>query len=232
MTNEELKQWLKPEEYVVWETRQKWRHLMHPPTAAYEEIFCAIPHVLESLALAREEAASLRQAIINHRAQKADDRCIEDDDRLYAALGDGIKCDRRVGDKDAMLQNCARFIENRCQGGGWPSYAQLEAVVRAAIKLDECWRDYGHSHTYSANERDERRGCREALQRAVAKLNLAPKRAGIEGSWPASCVQRAFVDGAKWWQFHQSKFTAFPSEVDEMEAEAVRRYGEPAPDVG
>ena len=73
------------------------------------------------------EVERLRAAIIKHRSQKADDRCIEDDDELYAALGDSIKCDRRVGDKIAMLQNCARFIERRCEGGGWPSYAELEA---------------------------------------------------------------------------------------------------------
>lgn len=77
-------------------------------------------------ALARDWLA-LRAAIRTHRDQKADDRCIEDDDRLYAALGDGIKCDRRVGDKAAMLANCQRFIENRCEGGEWRSYAELEA---------------------------------------------------------------------------------------------------------
>ena len=61
---------------------------------------------------------SLREAIETHRSQKADDRCIEDDDRLYEALGDGIKCDRRVGSKEEMLHNCSRFIERRCEGGG------------------------------------------------------------------------------------------------------------------
>jgi sarcosine oxidase delta subunit len=74
-------------------------------------------------------AERLRAAIFKHRSQKADDRCIEDDDELYAALGDGIKCDRRVGDKLAMLTNCARFIERRCEGGGWPSYADLESEI-------------------------------------------------------------------------------------------------------
>lgn len=49
----------------------------------------------------------------------------------------------------------------------------------------------------------------------------------IQGSWPAHCEQRAFVDGAKWWQWLQNKATAFPSEVDAMEAEAVERYGQP-----
>jgi hypothetical protein len=88
------------------------------------------------------EVERLRAAIIKHRSQKADDRCIEDDDELYAALGDGIPCDRRVGDKIAMLHNCARFIERRCEGGGWPSYVELEAerdeareTIRAAHDL-------------------------------------------------------------------------------------------------
>lgn len=71
--------------------------------------------------------AELEAAIRKHRNQKADDRCIEDDDELYAVLGDGIKCDRRVGDKFEMLKNCARFIDRRCDGGGWPTYAELEA---------------------------------------------------------------------------------------------------------
>ena len=42
----------------------------------------------------RNEAAALKLAIIKHHEQRADDRCIEDDDRLYAAAGlpvqDGI----------------------------------------------------------------------------------------------------------------------------------------------
>lgn len=76
----------------------------------------------------RQIVADLRTAIVIHHAQKADDRCIEDDDRLYAAAG-LPPCDRRVGDKFAMLRNCARFIENRCQGGGWPSYVELERQI-------------------------------------------------------------------------------------------------------
>lgn len=48
------------------------------------------------------------------------------------------------------------------------------------------------------------------------------------GWWPLDCLQRAFVAGAKWWQFHKHGSTAFAGERDEMEAEAVRRYGEPA----
>ena len=75
----------------------------------------------------QEEVVRLRAAIIEHRSQKADDRCIEDDDRLYAVLGDGIKCDRRVGSKVEMLKNCERFINNRCENGQWKTYQDLEA---------------------------------------------------------------------------------------------------------
>lgn len=91
----------------------------------------------ELLAEAGGVIHGLEGAIRTHRDQKAEDRCIEDDDRLYEALGDGIKCDRRVGDPAAMLANCARFIERRCEGGGWPSYRELEAEVerlRAEVK--------------------------------------------------------------------------------------------------
>lgn len=80
--------------------------------------------MLETL-FARVDA--LEAAIKAHRDQKADDRCIEDDDRLYAVLGDGILCDRRVGSKEEMLHNCARFIDRRTEGGKWPTYAELEA---------------------------------------------------------------------------------------------------------
>lgn len=72
---------------------------------------------------------NLEEAIKTHRSQKADDRCIEDDDRLYAVLGDGIACDRRVGNKAEMLKNCERFIANRCEAGTWKSYAELESKV-------------------------------------------------------------------------------------------------------
>lgn len=85
----------------------------------------------------RAEVERLRGAIAEHHRQKADDRCVEDDDRLYAAAG-LPPCDRRVGDKAAMLENCRRFIERRCQGGKWPSYVELEALAaRLAAALKE-----------------------------------------------------------------------------------------------
>lgn len=82
----------------------------------------------KELFVLRDKVTKLDRAIAEHHAQKADDRCIEDDDRLYAAAG-LPPCDRRVGDKAAMLANCARFIDKRCEGGGWPSYAELEAEI-------------------------------------------------------------------------------------------------------
>jgi|HubBroStandDraft_4_1064222.scaffolds.fasta_scaffold00029_70 hypothetical protein len=75
------------------------------------------------------EIDALRIAIAEHHIQKADDRCIEDDDRLYVAAG-LPPCDRHVGNKEEMLESCRRFIENRCEGGVWPSYRELEARCR------------------------------------------------------------------------------------------------------
>lgn len=59
-----------------------------------------------AVAWALRRIDQLESAIRTHRSQKADDRCIEDDDRLYEALGDGIKCDRRIGyDANKLMQS-------------------------------------------------------------------------------------------------------------------------------
>lgn len=76
------------------------------------------------------ELRRLRKAIREHRDQKADDRCWLDDQKLYAVLGDGDLGDNRVGDKEAMLANCRRFLGQRTAGGGWVSYRELEAEVQ------------------------------------------------------------------------------------------------------
>lgn len=72
----------------------------------------------------------------------------------------------------------------------------------------ECERDACHGHDGSDGQCD----CRRRRK---------------EGTWPQECVQRAFVEGMAWWQFHHNGSTAFPSEIDEAEAEAIRRYGRP-----
>lgn len=84
-----------------------------------------------------EHYLELRDAIIGHRLQRADDRCISDDDELYAALRDGITCDRRVGSQMDMAVNCIRFIRNRTEGGCWPSYVELEAKIKQLEKANK-----------------------------------------------------------------------------------------------
>jgi hypothetical protein len=68
----------------------------------------------------------------------------------------------------------------------------------------------------------------ELLRDAAASLSPQPAREK-PGYWPQECVQRAFVEGAQWWQYAGHSSTMFPSERDEAEKEAVRRYGEPSP---
>lgn len=70
----------------------------------------------------------LEDAIRKHRDQKGDDRCWMDDQELYAVLNDGNLGDNTVGDQEKMLKNCQRYVQLRCKGGGgWKSYAELEA---------------------------------------------------------------------------------------------------------
>lgn len=88
-----------------------------------------------AIVAAIEHYERIVNAIREHRAQIAEDRCIEDDDRLYEVLGDGIKCDRRVGDKCEMLNNCINFIRNRTEEGGpWKTYKQLLEENEALFK--------------------------------------------------------------------------------------------------
>lgn len=78
---------------------------------------------------AEAEVERLRAAIVRHHSQKADDLCWMDDNELYAAAGLPPR-DNTVGDPEAMLANCKRYIAQRCQNGGpWKSYAELEAEV-------------------------------------------------------------------------------------------------------
>lgn len=107
------------------------------------------------------ECRVLRAAIVEHHDQKADDRCIEDDDKLYAAAV-LPPCDRHVGSKEAMLANCKRFIERRCEGGKWPSYAELEKEIAV---LKESRATVVDQEQLSRNEANRLRG-------EIAKLKL------------------------------------------------------------
>ena len=46
----------------------------------------------------------------------------------------------------------------------------------------------------------------------------------VEGTWPEDDLRRAFVAGAKWWEFYKTQFTMWPSDRDIAETEAERRY--------
>ena len=45
-----------------------------------------------------------------------------------------------------------------------------------------------------------------------------------EGTWPENDLRRAFVAGAKWWEWHTSDFTMWQSDQRLAEAEAEKRY--------
>lgn len=46
----------------------------------------------------------------------------------------------------------------------------------------------------------------------------------IEGYWPEDDLRRAFVMGAKWWEFHSREATMWQSDQRLAEEEADRRY--------
>jgi hypothetical protein len=122
----------------------------------------------------------LRAAVEEHRTQRADDRCVADDDLLYAALGDGRTCDRRVGDKMAMLANCARFIDRRCEGGGWPTYAELEQqLAELRPPREKCAAPLGICADRGACKTVER--CIRASVRDVRPLDAIERLAEIGG---------------------------------------------------
>lgn len=121
------------------------------------------------------EVRRLLAAVARHHAQRADDRCIEDDAALYAAAGLGPH-DPRVGDKFEMLKNCARFIDRRCRGGGWPSYAELEAErdrFKEAIAASSAEAKEWYDTTIAALEDRDRYRARVAdLEAEVARLRI------------------------------------------------------------
>lgn len=77
--------------------------------------------------LVAEDLLAVRRVVADMWRQRADDRCVLDQDALYAACGLPPP-DRRVGDQLAMIENCVRFVRTACAGGGpWKTYAELEA---------------------------------------------------------------------------------------------------------
>jgi len=60
---------------------------------------------------ASQDAYELREAIRTHRDERGDDRCWEDDERLYKALPEGYAPPER--DTSVELENCKRYISCR-----------------------------------------------------------------------------------------------------------------------
>ena len=53
-------------------------------------------------------------------------------------------------------------------------------------------------------------------------------RNGLEeakGSWPEKCLQRAFVDGAKWWEFQRTRAAMWQEDQGKAEQAAIDKYG-------
>lgn len=46
----------------------------------------------------------------------------------------------------------------------------------------------------------------------------------VEGTLPEFDIRRAFVDGARWWEYRQTGATMFQSDRNIAEAEAEKRY--------
>lgn len=46
----------------------------------------------------------------------------------------------------------------------------------------------------------------------------------IQGTWPEDDIRRAFVAGAKWWEFEKEGATMWPSDRNKAEAQAEKRY--------
>lgn len=82
----------------------------------------------------------LLAAVCKHHSQRGDDRCWLDDLELYRAAGLG-PADNTLPPEAEFLANCQRFYRNRCRGGDWPSYQQLEEEVRRLRGLlDSIWK--------------------------------------------------------------------------------------------
>lgn len=181
------------------------------------------------------EVDRLKTAIKNHRAQRADDRCIEDDDRLYETLGDGIKCDRQVGSKEDMLKNCARFIDRRCEAGKWPTYAELEAERDAARAELKAVRIAGGQPLDDANTESQWVAIYEAKREhgskhLIEQANTARANAAMKGEALRALVdeltRRGFAFAPYYGKAHAALFDASAAEwlIAQKRAVADRVY--------
>lgn len=80
-------------------------------------------------------AADVLRAVKYAHEQRADDKCWMDIAKVYEAAGLPPP-DASVGDPEAMLKNCHRYVTAYCEGGPWRTYAELEqenAKLRAEM---------------------------------------------------------------------------------------------------
>lgn len=111
-------------------------------------------------------------------AERVDDLCWMDIDRIFAAAGLPVP-DRSVGDKAAMLSNCSRFIDTMCQGGRWRSYRELEGSVaelsRVVLRLlSTLYGTDGDNPPYD-NPREALRASVNAVDRAEGRQPSYPE---------------------------------------------------------
>jgi len=122
-------------------------------TPVKADYVAALRNAAPLLIAAAEREQGLRAVICDIHSQHADDLCWLDIDKIFAAAGLAVP-DRRVGDKTAMLANCARFLDSMCHNGKWKSYAELEAhleqIEKAAKPAVEILRDLQHNDTANA----------------------------------------------------------------------------------
>lgn len=116
-----------------------------PSPDGYEKIIADYQHHLRK---DREEARiqldQLLQVIREVHSAHADDLCWMDIDKIFLAAGLPVP-DRKVGDKEAMLGSCRRYVETMCAGGGWKSYEELEKELeesrRECVNWQESYRE-------------------------------------------------------------------------------------------
>lgn len=94
--------------------------------------YVAMP--IQSAKAALAEIERLKAAIREHRDQRGDDRCWQDDAKLYSALGtEGARAETGLPPKAEFLESCSRYWERRQSPyddrPNCMTIAQLEAEV-------------------------------------------------------------------------------------------------------
>ena len=95
-------------------------------------------------------------------------------------------------------------------------YSFLETQIRENENMKTCPRCGSHKIITLASRDNYCEDCSKCF----------PAVKEVRGTWPANDIRRAFVAGAKWWEFHSTGGTMWQSDRGLAEAEATKRYGE------